>query len=150
MSASPQVKRKNGSSVWDYFIICDDGRSKCQKCESKYSKSTSTSTLKSHLKSEHSIELIVNKDSETNILEKLPKVKHGRSSNDDITELLLDWIIDDKQAFRVVENEKFRRFINVLDPAYVLPVRKTISSKVDVLYENKLEFLKVLFISFWN
>ena len=66
---------------------------------------TSTSTLKTHLKTEHSIELIINKDPENNNPEKLPKVKHGRSNNDDITELLLDWIIDDKQAFRV---EKMR------------------------------------------
>ena len=148
MAASPQIKRKNGSSVWDYFIICDDGKSKCQKCESKYSKSTSTSTLKTHLKTEHSIELMINKDPENSNPDKLPKVKHGRSNNN-ITELLLDWIIDDKQAFRVVENEKFRRFINVLDPAYVLPVRQTISTKVEVLYENKLEFLKVFCSFIW-
>jgi hypothetical protein len=76
-------------------------------------------------------------------IERVTKVKHGQSSNDEISELLVEWIIDDKQAFQVVENPKFRKFINVLDPSYVLPVRQTISLKVDVLYENKLGSLKV-------
>ena len=56
---------------------------------------------------------------------------------------MLEWIIDDKQAFSVVENPKFTKFINALDPGYDLPVRQTILIKVDVLYENKLEYLKV-------
>ena len=30
-----------------------------------------------------------------------------------------------------------------VNAAYTLPVRQTVSTKVDVLYDNKLEFLKV-------
>ena len=79
------------------------------------------------------------------VLRSLLKVKHAQATNDEISELLLDWIIDDKQAFKLVENQKFSKFIKVLDPAYVLPVRQTVSNKIDVLYENKLEYLKVYY-----
>ena len=58
--------------------------------------------------------------------------------------MLIDWIIDDKQAFNGVENETFRKFINRLDEAYYLPARQTVSNKIDVVYENKLDYLKVI------
>jgi hypothetical protein len=43
------------------------------------------------------------------------KVKHNQSSKDEISELLVEWIRDYKQAFKVVENPKFRKFIIILD-----------------------------------
>jgi hypothetical protein len=39
-----------------------------------------------------------------NVSDKRPKAKFDKENNDEITELLLAWIIDDKQAFSVVEN----------------------------------------------
>lgn len=143
---SPSTKRRNNSSpVWAFFTICDDGRTKCKKCESKYAKNTSTTTLTKHLSNAHNIQLVVekqpnNSDEDT---EKKPKIKFNNEDNEQITERLLEWIIDDKQSFSVVENSKFKHFIEGLNAAYTLPVRQTVSTKIDVLFDNKLEFLKV-------
>ena len=38
-------------------------------------------------------------------------MKYNKEDNKEITERLLQWIIDDKQAFSVVENSKFKHFI---------------------------------------
>ena len=78
-----------------------------------------------------------------NVSEKRPKVKFDKENNDEITELLLAWIIDDKQAFSVVENSKFKLLLESLNAAYTLPVRQTVANKIDVMFDNKLEFLKV-------
>ena len=108
----------------------------------KYSESTGNSSLIYHLKTKHEISLINNNEQKNN--EKMPKVIHNKNHNDEITELLIEWIIDDKQAFKVVENNKFKNFIKILDPTYALPVRQTVSLKVDNMYSNKFEFLKVI------
>ena len=143
MTESPGLKRRNQSSINNYFVVCDDGRKKCMNCDAKYSKNSGNSTLRSHLESKHKIKLILTQEDENVNNDNAPKVKHGRVTSEEITQLLLEWIIDDKQAFSVVENKKFRKFIHALDSSYDLPVRQTISNKVDVLYENKLEYLKV-------
>ena len=39
-----------------------------------------------------------------NVSEKTPKVKFDKENNDEITELLLAWLIDDKHVISVVEN----------------------------------------------
>jgi hypothetical protein len=58
----PSTKRRNNSSpVWTFFIVCDDGRVKSKKCEKKYAKFTSTSTLTKHLSNVHNIELVAEK-----------------------------------------------------------------------------------------
>jgi hypothetical protein len=142
---SPLSKRRNNiSPVWSFFTICDDGRAKCNKCNFKYAKNTSTTILSKHLSNNHSIQLVAEKQSVgENVSEKRPKVKFDKDNNDEITELLLAWIIDDKQAFSVVENSKFKLLLESLNAAYTLPVRQTVANKIDVMFDNKLEFLKV-------
>ncbi len=44
--------------------------------------------------------------------------------------LLTEWICSDFQAFKVVENEFFKRFINALNEEYKLPSRKTVSERL--------------------
>ena len=150
---SPLSKRRNNMSpVWSFFTVCEDGRSKCKKCSLKYAKNTSTTTLSKHLSNVHSVQLVAEKESvnadddDDDDAEKRPKIKYDKINNEEITERLLAWIIDDKQAFSVVENSKFKRLIESLNAAYTLPDRQTVSNKIDILFENKLEFLKVSLI----
>jgi hypothetical protein len=49
-----------------------------------------------------------------NVSEKRPKVKFDKENNDEITELLLAWIIEDKREFSVVENSKFKLLLESL------------------------------------
>ena len=44
--------------------------------------------------------------------------------------LLAEWICSDFQAFEVVENEFFKRFVNALNGEYKLPSRKTVSERL--------------------
>jgi hypothetical protein len=43
-----------------------------------------------------------------------------------IFKALVDWLVDDKQAFRVVENAKFLRFVNSLNNLFFVPSRRTV------------------------
>ena len=101
--------------------------------------------MSKHLSNNHSIQLVAEKQSvdNENVSEKTPKVKFDKENNDEITELLLAWLIDDKHVISVVENSKFKLLLESLYAAYTLPVRQTVANKIDVMFDNKLEFLKV-------
>ena len=67
--------------------MCDDGRAKCNKCDKKYAKNTSTSTLTKHLSNVHNIELVAEKvpNSSDEESEKKPKMKYNKQDNEEIT-----------------------------------------------------------------
>ena len=71
MTESPGLKRRNQSSINNYFVVCDDGRKKCMNCDAKYSKNSGNSTLRSHLESKHKIKLILTQEDENVIYENL-------------------------------------------------------------------------------
>ena len=75
------MKRRNHSSVNNYFVTCDDGKKKCTKCEAKYARSTGNSTLRNHLEVKHKIKLVLTQDEEESN-EKIPKIKHSQHTKD--------------------------------------------------------------------
>ena len=107
MTESPGLKRRNQSSINNYFVVCDDGRKKCMNCDAKYSKNSGNSTLRSHLESKHKIKLILTQEDENVNNDNAPKVKHGRVIMEERTQLLLEWIIDDKQASLLLKIKGF-------------------------------------------
>jgi hypothetical protein len=56
-----------------------------------------------------------------------------------------EFIVDNKQAFSVKENDSFRIFVYSLSRFYKLPSRRTIVRAIDDLYKDTiLEFRRIL------
>ena len=55
------------------------------------------------------------------------------SQKEVVDEALITWIIEDFQAFNVVESEAFQEFLKTLNPRYQLPTRKTVAKRVKSL-----------------
>ena len=74
--ASPSQKRKNGSTIWNFFTVLADNKRKCKVefCTSTYSSSSSNSTLAYHLQNKHNIK-IEEKKIHQKVLQILKKMK---------------------------------------------------------------------------
>ncbi|CAI2184638.1 16175_t:CDS:2, partial [Funneliformis geosporum] len=63
-----------------------------------------------------------------------------------ITSRLLAWLIDDMQAFHVIDNIKFREFVKELEPSYPIPCKnslyKKMSEAVSTGEKNLYEYIK--------
>ncbi|XP_029942702.1 zinc finger BED domain-containing protein 1-like, partial [Salarias fasciatus] len=60
-----------------------------------------------------------------------------------LDEALLSFILKDCQPLSIVENEGFRELVQVFEPSYVLPTRKTIKQMVAKKYEEERERVKM-------
>ncbi|KAJ4936802.1 hypothetical protein JOQ06_001388 [Pogonophryne albipinna] len=52
----------------------------------------------------------------------------------DLDEALVNLIVKDTQSFSVVEDVRFRAFVALLDPNYVIPTRQAVKAMVDAKY----------------
>ncbi|GET61992.1 hypothetical protein RIR_jg12105.t2 [Rhizophagus irregularis DAOM 181602=DAOM 197198] len=138
------------SLVWQYYekVIDDKGvvlHVKCNFCDQKYSAKTSTGTLNDHFKRKHSkiqpkgvgsIEAAFN-NSQTRTT--LPGKNHL-----DILDNLINWVIMECQAFRVVDSPSFKELITSLNPEFQVPSRQTVHKKIDNKYaQNKKIIIKM-------
>ncbi|XP_038132701.1 uncharacterized protein LOC119777768 isoform X2 [Cyprinodon tularosa] len=60
-----------------------------------------------------------------------------------LDEAVLNFIVKDCQPLAVVENEGFRELLQLLEPSYVLPTRKTIKQLLAKKYEEERERAKM-------
>ncbi|KAM4534868.1 uncharacterized protein V3H82_024764 isoform 2-T3 [Fundulus diaphanus] len=60
-----------------------------------------------------------------------------------LDEAVLNFIVKDCQPLSVVENEGFRELVQLLEPSYVLPTRKTIKQTLAKKYEEERERVKM-------
>ncbi|KAL7834797.1 hypothetical protein SRHO_G00290440 [Serrasalmus rhombeus] len=60
-----------------------------------------------------------------------------------LDEALLNFILMDCQPLSIVESEGFKELVQVLEPSYVLPTRKTIKPMVAKKYEEERERVKM-------
>ena len=101
-------------------------------CLKEYELSTGISSLKYHLTQEHKMIM--------------PPKNMAKRIKKNVDDLMVNWIIDDQQAFQVVENRLFRKLVAELDPSYKVPTRQKVSSmvytKYDKISEEKLKYLQ--------
>jgi hypothetical protein len=71
-----------------------------------------------------------------------PLKKKVKLESDDA---LLNWFIHDNIPFRMVESDNFIEFCNTLDASYKLPVRQTISTRIDKKADSIFEEKKAFF-----
>uniref|UniRef100_A0AAV2K449 Hermes trasposase DNA-binding domain-containing protein n=1 Tax=Knipowitschia caucasica TaxID=637954 RepID=A0AAV2K449_KNICA len=61
----------------------------------------------------------------------------------DLTEALVDMVIEDSQPFSIVEGTGFRKLVKALAPSCVLPTRQTLKAMVEKRYREAKDKAKV-------
>lgn len=54
----------------------------------------------------------------------------SKSTKNELDQALLDFVVKDFQAFSLVEQKSFRRFVKKLNPGYTLPARNTLANSM--------------------
>ncbi|CAG8579147.1 2076_t:CDS:1, partial [Dentiscutata heterogama] len=92
---------------------------------------TDTTNIASHLRAKHRI---IEGKKEVEISSTTYKTYKNYSLDQNkierITHHLIDWLIDDMQAFHVVENHKFQNFVHELETFYSIPCRNSLYKKM--------------------
>ena len=57
----------------------------------------------------------------------------------ELDEALLEMVVVDAQPLSIVENAGFKAFVNLLDPTYIIPGRKTLKAMLQKKYEDTKE-----------
>ena len=71
-------------------------------------------------------------------------MKTGHYLDEKFVTALVEWIIDDLQAFSCVENNKFGKLLEIANPKFKIPCRQTIVNMIGKMYEEKKEKIKHL------
>ncbi|GBC46886.2 zinc finger BED domain-containing protein 4-like [Rhizophagus irregularis DAOM 181602=DAOM 197198] len=158
---SKKVKssRKKSSWTWEYFeevdinkqtsdkgeplkrckILSADGK----KCGAIHVNDGSTGNAINHLSSEHDItkdDKMKNKNQST-ITSIVHTRKHKESRQRELRQFLTNWITEDLQPLYVVQSLSFRKLINELDPAFIIPNEKGIKRIISKSYKSTLPIL---------
>jgi len=154
VSLNSEKKQKNlpptraPSIVWQYYEKVTDDKGvvmhvKCNFCDQKYGVKTSTRTLNDHFKKKHfkiqpgragSIEAAFN-NSQT----------HTKLQGANNLDNLVNWVIEECQAFRVVDSSSFRIFVTGLNSEFQAPSRQTLRKKIDNRYEQNKKIVIKMF-----
>ncbi|XP_061794382.2 uncharacterized protein [Nerophis lumbriciformis] len=117
---------------------------KCRICTTELSYvNKSTSSMLRHYRARHEHEV-----------PETPRI-NSATRKQMLDEALLNFIVTDCQPLSIVESEGFRELVQVLEPSYVLPTRKTIKKTLEKKYEEerervKLEVQQAVAITFGN
>lgn len=146
---SPRTKRRNASYIWEFMVKNDRIKCTVEHCAKSWSVATGNSTLMSHLANHHKINVgVIESDEESNEIRssKFQKkgTKHCDRKQNVLNQLLLKFIIDNMQAFAVVDNKCFLELMYELDPMYVVPDRKTIAENIKNNFDDQLNKIKTL------
>lgn len=148
-----ETERRNKSDVWCHMeknlvenkIICKVG-----DCTKTYSLTSGNTTLYDHLAKVHGLKKGQTNESESDDSEPpvSPKtIKRGFSDQDRITDLFLNFVISNNQAFALADDKNFRKFVFSLNHNYVLPDRKTVRDKIRKKYEKEFVNIKNLLLN---
>lgn len=130
------MKRKKTSSIWDH-ILEEGEKFQCKYCSTIFSKKSSTSTLIYHMRKAHeNLEITDSPKKKRNELKEpyLETRIHEKATND-----LLNFIIDDYQAFNIVENEFFKIFLKNFN--YEPPGRSYVKNQIMKIYQEKKKII---------
>jgi len=116
---SPQTKSRSTSPVkvprsyvWNHFARTDSGPV-CNYCKKKYSKNTSTTPMKSHLKVKHPS--LVPELIQPTLHDVLSNPYTGKQK-EELDDAMLDWIVEGFQSFSMVNKASFREFMHQVNP----------------------------------
>jgi hypothetical protein len=152
------------SKVWQHFKKLEKNQASCNYCDIVLKNSSSTTCLWNHYNFKHKlsngVDTISQESSsacssmEIDGSEGIPPPKRKRTSRvstltnssinisegrqEIITQALTKMLTVDLLPTSFVENEGFRSFLNILEPGYKVPCRKTVRKRIQALYSDKL------------
>ena len=140
------MKRSRRSVAWDHFDFKNEFVH-CQHCKAVYK--YNSSTMMYHLKNAHPTVVSGGAScSPSPVQPSINSMLTRRSCDahraDTITQQICKFIEMDMLPLSIVEGEGFRQLINVLEPAYHIPSRRTITRLVETHYEERKQELKEL------
>mgnify|MGYP002789746809 FL=1 len=146
------------SSVWDYFKIINEQKTKvlCKMCEEKLKRATikranNTTNLWQHLEKNHlDIYLKLKKVNNQPKLvveenNKIVRLTSSSLSKDAVDKIIANMIVKDIQPLSVVNDIGFKQLIQAGFPSYSLPGRKYFTNYLSKMHEQKVqELIKIL------
>ena len=152
------------STVWAYFSKSPDNEDygTCNLCQKEISrKGGSTSAMRAHLKSQHKSVDIASDSKKKGVSPAVahskpvvvqPRIKESlasaaqpkaipKATRESINKSLAWMCAVDIRPMSVVDGRGFRNYSKKLNPAYVMPARKTVTAYVYKLYEEGLKEL---------
>ncbi|XP_076738533.1 uncharacterized protein LOC143416797 [Maylandia zebra] len=124
----PAKKRRMSSPVWEHFDPIPPNKVKCLLCARELGYNNNTSSMLRHYRALH-------ENRNTNC-----GARPGEQSQ--IDEDLVSMVIEDSQPFSIVEDKGFKRFVESLNPSYVLPTKKALKVMVEARYQKMKEKAK--------
>ncbi|CAG8486082.1 15432_t:CDS:2 [Cetraspora pellucida] len=140
-SSMPHIKviptARPESWVWKFVqkktrqckVLIKNDNGIIKKCKWECKKKTSTTSIASHLRTKHRI-------IDEEIISPLLK-DNDQAKTQKITNHFLDWLIDNMQAFNLVDNLKFHKFIYELNPNYLVPCKNSLNKKMCEFVNHK-------------
>ena len=135
---------KHTSNVWEHIDKeTDPVNPKCKLCNKIFSKHSSTSTLRNHLKSKHKT---IYKEAGQTTLDFLKVSFYDKKTNSAIVKFLVKWIVIDMLPFSLVESSYFKDFLEKLNPKFQCPSRfalkDSIISEFNIRRSHIISFIK--------
>eukprot|EP00057_Strongylocentrotus_purpuratus_P035145 XP_797872.3 PREDICTED: zinc finger BED domain-containing protein 1-like [Strongylocentrotus purpuratus] len=129
------------SKVWKVFNKISDNSVQCRICDKKYAYSgSSTGVMLSHIAKSHSTAL--DKDKSQPTMSDFIKAPPTPMRRETITDKIVELIARESLPISLVEAGAFKALLKCLEPGYVTPSRKTVSSRIRLLYEHKKEEIR--------
>ena len=145
-------RKPSMSWIWKYYGDCKNSEGVavvcCMLCTIKdkamYSVTTGTSTLKRHLLVAHNkskLDTVTDSNQSTILGDGTLSLRHSISeeSKAEILSSLVDFVVDNKQPFHVVESKSFKKFCQKMNNNYALPSRHTLVRSIEDEYAAALE-----------
>ena len=124
------------SSVWNSFNKTNGNEVQCKLCQGKLAYHGSTTTMHNHLRAKHPSTggPSTGQQSVASFLVR-PRTLDARRA-EEITLLLSKMIAKDMLPISFVEGEGFHEFMAFVEPEYTVPSRKTVTSRLEKLYDD--------------
>ncbi|XP_075763279.1 E3 SUMO-protein ligase ZBED1-like isoform X1 [Pelodiscus sinensis] len=138
------MERSKKSAAWNHFIQISEDVVKCKLCSAELKYAKSTGSMLNHLKLKHPT---VSRKTESRNQTPLAAFASGSSGRyntreEQLTELLCTMISTDMLPVSVVEGTGFRALMSFVEPDYCMPLRQTITSRLENCYETCVRLLR--------
>lgn len=134
---------KSRSDVWLHFDKIDEKTVQCKICSAKLSHKSTTSTMRYHLVFVHKMSSDTTKEAtQTSIASFTVRQNCSAARGEKMTQLITEMIAKDLLPIRFVEGEGFKDLMHYVEPQYNVPSRKTVTRRIDALYEKTAASLK--------
>jgi len=133
-----KMASKARSDVWQHFEKLDEKTVKCKMCSATLVYNSTTSSMRYHLAHKHkkADDADATTSSQTSIRDFTIRQKCDKGRAEKMTQLIAEMTAEDLLPISFVEGEGFKRLMNYVEPHYTVPSRKTVTARIDALYEK--------------